>query len=488
MTSMRRVDSGWRHGRRAGAWLGAWAWTLLASGTPGLAQDLGVKAPAQAGPVAIVGATVHPVTGPAIAGGVVVIENGLISSVGPADGAALEALRARGVEIVEAQGKHVYPGLIGAYTHLGLEEISAVRATLDKAEVGAATPEVRAAVAVNPDSTLIPVTRSAGVLVVGVFPATSFDGQLAYFSGPGGFMPGRASVMRLDGWTWEDMTVVPDAGLSINWPQARPITAWWMNKTAAEQQKDIDRATRAIEAMVAGARAYIDERRADAALPTDIRYEAMRGIFAGAEGDKDRRPVFILASDAEQIAQAVAFTRKHGLRCVIVGGFDAPRCAELLKETGTGVIVTGTMRFPKRDDSAYDEAFTLGSRLEALGVNWAMASGEIAAHERNLPMSAAMAVAHGLDHDAGVAAITIRPARLLGIADRYGSLEPGKSGTLIVTDGDILEVATRVERAFIDGRAINLNDKQKTLAEKYREKYRQADAKGGDEEKGGGAR
>ncbi|MBY0263532.1 MAG: amidohydrolase family protein, partial [Phycisphaerales bacterium] len=445
--------------------------TAIALAGSAFAQDLGVKAPPQAAPVAIVGAAVHPVTGPVIERGVVVLENGLIASVGPVDGAAVDALRARGVTIVEAVGKRVYPGLIGAYTQLGLEEISAVRATLDKAEVGAATPEVRAAVAVNPDSTLIPVTRSAGVLIAGVFPATSFDGQLAYFSGPGGFMPGRASVMRLDGWTTEDMTIVPDAGLSINWPQSRPITAWWMNKSAEDQQKDIDRATRAIESMVAGARAYLDERKGgakDGKLPTDIRYEAMQGIFADPAKPEGQRPVFIHAGDAEQITQAVTFSQKHGLKCVIVGGFEAPRCAELLKKTGTGVIVSGTMRFPRRDDSAYDEAFTLAARLEAAGVQWCMASGEIAAHERNLPLNAAMAVAHGLKHEVGVEAITIRPARLLGIADRYGSIEAGKSATLIVTDGDILEVATRVERAFIDGRAIDLSDKQKVLAEKYR--------------------
>jgi imidazolonepropionase-like amidohydrolase len=464
---------------RLGAALGL-ACAGLASG-----QDLGVKAPPQEGPVAIVGATVHPVSGPPIAGGVVVIEQGVIASVGPADGPAIDALRARGVRIVEATGKRVYPGLIGAYTHLGLQEILAVRATLDTGEVGGATPEVKANSAVNPDSTLLPVARSGGVLVAGVFPATSFDGQLAYFSGPGGFMPGRASVMRLDGWTWEDMTVLDDAGLVVNWPQGRPITAWWMNRSADEQQRDIDQATAAIDAMFAGARAYIDQRAGASGspgspgpagapptpLPTDIRYEAMRSLW----GDKPR-PVFVLANDYDQIHQAVAMMQRHKVRCVIVGGLDAPACAELLKSTGTGVIVAGVNRFPKREDSAYDEPYTLAARLEAAGIEWCMASGETAANERNLPLAAAISVAHGLSHDAGVAAITLRPARILGIADRYGSIEPGKSGTLILTDGDILEVATRVQAAWIDGRSIDLTDKQKVLADKYRERYRQKDA------------
>jgi imidazolonepropionase-like amidohydrolase len=281
-------------------------------------------------------------------------------------------------------------------------------------------------------------------------------------------MPGRASVIRLEGWTPAEMTVVEDAGLVVGWPMARPVTAWWMDKSEEDQRKDQTKARRLIEDTLDAAKAYA-AASAGADRPADIRLEAMRGLFAA--DPKAARPALILANEYDQIQQAVLACAARGVRCIIVGGRDAPLAAPLLKEHGAAVIVDGTIKFPKRDDSPYDDAYTLPARLEAAGVRWCLASGDGTPHERNLPYSAAMAVAHGLDHDAGVRSITLSAAEVLGIADRYGSLDKGKSATLIVTDGDVLEVSSNVRRAFIDGRAIDLSDKQKALREKYRRKY-----------------
>lgn len=472
-----------------GRWPRVGAVALAAAMTSGAqAQDLGVKAPPQTGPVAIVNARVHPVSGPVIERGYVAFENGVITALGSMDGLDALAAGARqridgpGVMTIDAAGKRVYPGLFVPYTQLGLVEIAAVRATLDYGEVGFASPEVRAVVSVNPDSALIPVARSNGVLLAGVFPLSNPSGLINYFAGPGGLVPGRPGVIRLDGWTWEDMTVLDDAGLVMNWPQARPIEAWWMDKSVEEQQKEIDERVRLLDEFFTQARAYHEVRKNpdDAAkLPTDLRFEGMRGVLGvGGEGSDgvSRRPVFVLANDVDQITQAVLFCVRHNVRCVLVGGHDAPLCADLLKRHGVGVIVPGTIRFPKRDDSPYDEAYTLPARLEAAGIEWCLASGEEAAHERNLPYAAALAVAYGLDPDAAVRSITLSPARMLGVADRYGSLEVGKSATLIVTTGDVLEIVTNTTEAFIDGRAIDLRNKQTELERKYREKYRQADA------------
>lgn len=457
------------------------------------AQDLTHKAPPQSRPVAIINATIHPVSEPAIEQGFILFDQGVIRGIGTVG--SMDAAKIKSDEwlIIDAKDKHVYPGLIASYTQLGLTEISAVRAMNDIAETGVATPEVRACVAVNPDSTLIPVTRSNGVLIAGVFPQTGNGGV-----GGTPFMPGRASAMRLDGWTWEGMTIRDDVGLVINWPQARPISTWWMDKSPEEQQKQINRQRQAIEDMVAGAKAYLAAKEKDPSLPRDLRYEAMKGIFGTGPGSRvsglganqaqnpasaapeprnpnpdTRLPLFIQANDYDQITQALAFCEKHGLKCVIVGGNDAPLCADALKRAGASVLVQGPIRFPKRDDSAYDEPFTLGARLEEAGIPWCMASGEEAAHERNLPYAAALSAAYGLSPDAALRSITINAAKVLGIDDKYGTLEADKSATLFIADGDILEVATNVEQAFIDGRSIDLSDKQKALAEKYREKYKQ---------------
>ena len=430
------------------------------------AQDLVAKAPAQSEPIVIENATVHTITGDTIENGYVYFKAGVIEAVGKAPLPRF----AEQVRIVDGTGKHVYPGLIAPYSQIGLIEIAAVRATLDMGEVGTGTPEVRAAVAVNPDSSILPVTRSNGVLLAGVFPKTSMSGQLAYFSGPGGLFPGRASVMRLEGWTWEDMTALDDAGLIINWPFPRPVDAWWMNKSRDEQQKEIDRSIKSIDDLLTSARAYA---AGPADQPKDLRFEAMRSILPTFKGPGGQRPVYIEANDYDAIEQGVAMCVKHGLRCVIIGGRDAAMCADLLKRHQVSVIVEGAFRFPKRDDSPYDEGYTLPARLESAGVNWCLSSGEEAANERNLPYAAAMAVAHGLNPKIALEAITIRPAKLLGVADKYGSIEVGKSATLVLVDGDILEITSNVTKAFLDGRSIELVDKHKALAEKYREKYRQ---------------
>ncbi|MBX3404889.1 MAG: amidohydrolase family protein [Phycisphaeraceae bacterium] len=439
---------------------------MLAAGRAA-AQDLGRKAPAQAEAVVIHGATVHTVSGQTLTNSWVYFREGKVVGLGPGPMPRF----ASPPRMIDGTGKHVYPGLVTPYSQLGLTEIQAVRATLDISESGQATPEVRAVVAVNPDSTLIPVTRSNGVLIAGVFPQVSLGGLSSFFEGPGGLMPGRAGVIRLEGWTYEDMAVMEDAGLVVNWPQSRPISAPWMDRSDDEQTGDADRALRTLDALFTGARSYAAARAADASLPTDLRFAAMQALFAPGAA---QRPVFAVCNDAEQIRSAVSFCQKHGVRCVIVGGRDAEACADLLKRHDIPVIISGgTARFPRRDDMNYDDPYTLPARLEAAGVRWALANGDDTAHERNLPYAAALAVAHGLAPDAAIRGITLSAAQILGIGDRYGSLEAGRSATLFIADGDILEVSTNVEAAFIDGREIDMDDKHKALERKYREKYRQ---------------
>lgn len=446
-----------------------------------LAQDLGVKAPPQTRPVYIHNATIHTVSGDSIEAGGIVFEGGVITAVLPAGMTPAFAPGSNPIEI-DAEGLHVYPGLIAPYTQIGLTEIQAVRATLDFREVGAIAPEVRAAVAVNPDSTLLPVTRSSGILTAGVFPGTTYE--IFGDAGPRGLIPGRASVIRLDGWTWEDLAIFDDAGLVVNFPLTRPVVAWWMDEPPEGQSDNIQRAIAALDDAFRNAAAYRAARAANPDHPTDLRYEAMLRalppIVSPSATVPSQLPTFFIAGDLDQITGALAFAERHALRPVIVGARDADRCTAQLKAAGAGVIVESSYRMPKRDDSPYDELFTLPQRLEAAGIPWCFASGEEAAHERNLPYAAAMAVAYGLPPDAALRAVTLSPATILGVGDRLGSLDAGKAATLIVTDGHPLEVTTHVHLAFIDGRAIDLESKHTTLARKYLEKYRQLGLLGGD--------
>ncbi len=425
---------------------------VLLLGGAAFAQDLTHKAPPQTTTIVLTNANIHPVSGRAIADGFVVIKGGKIEALGAMndfDG----GLRDRS-EVIDCAGMRVYPGLISASSDIGLNEVGSVRATVDTTETGNLTPEVRAAVAVNPDSWHFPVARSNGVLTFGVRPS-------------GGSIPGRMSVLCADGWTWEDMTVAGDAGLLINWPNVRPSSAWWMNQSEEEQLKRSREAVQAIDDAFNGAEAYFAAREADDATPYSIRFDSMGPALRGES------PVYLSAQELDQIRSAVTWATDRGLKPIIVGGRDAHLCTDFLTRHDVGVIVTGTLRMPRRSDAAYDEAFTLPAALEDAGVKWCLASTGGSSNDRNLPYHAAMAVAYGLNREAALRSITLSAAELLGVEDRLGSIEPGKDATLIVTTGDPLEMATRVEFAFIEGRRIDLSNKQTDLAKKYREKYRQ---------------
>lgn len=423
----------------------------LGAASTASAQDLGHKAPPQSMPIAITNATIHPMSSPTIEHGFILFNEGIIAEVGAGD-----RVFAANTRVIDAEGKHVYPGLIAPVTQLGLTEIAALRQTDDRNEVGNVTPEVRACVAVNPDSTLIPVTRANGIMTFGAFPIR-------------GAIPGRVSIMSTDGWTWQDMAIEEDAGLAINWPSMRPSNNWWADEPDARQFERIQERIDEIDEIFQQAISYRDSGQS----PRDVRLESMLGVLPGADGEEPANPVFISANDVDQINAAVTWATDLGLRTVIVGGNDAPLAAELLRMHDIPVIITGTQRFPKRNDSPHDDAYTLPIELSDLGIRWCMASSDDTAHERNLPYNVAKAVAFGLDHEAGLRALTLDTASILEIDDRLGSLEARKSATLIVTNGSPLEMTTNPIMAFIDGREISLESKQSELAEKYREKYRQ---------------
>jgi len=250
--------------------------SCLALATPlaAHAQDLGHKAPPQDHTVYITGATIHTVSGDTIENGGIIFEDGRITSILP-DGMVTGF--APGTEVIEidAAGLHVYPGLISPYSQLGLTEIDAVRATQDMSETLSMTPEVRAAVAVNPDSTLLPVTRSNGILLAGVFPTASLS-----LSGPEplGLIPGRAALIRLDGWTTEDMAVVPDAGLVVNFPLSRPIRAWWMEEEEGDQTSGYDKAIEVLDEFFDNAPAR--RNAASCATPSNTATSYRRGSRA----------------------------------------------------------------------------------------------------------------------------------------------------------------------------------------------------------------
>lgn len=411
---------------------------------------LGGAAPAPR-PIAIVGATVHTMDGDALPGATVLLKDGRIAAVGrrvdlPAD-----------AERIEAAGRHVYPGFIDADSVLGLTEIGSVPGTEDTREAGLVNPSLRPEIAVNPDSELIPVTRANGVLH-------------ARIAARGGLVNGTSTLIRLDGWTWAEMTVAAPLALQVEWPLMRIDRRPEARARAKEQEERRDERLRALDEAFAAARTYVRARDAAArgeapALRADARWEAMRPVVEG------KIPVIVDANELDQIEAALGWAEKEGVRLIVSGGADAWRIAETLARRKIPVILGGTLELPTRSWEPYDAAFTRAARLHAAGVAFCLSnggSGFDAANSRNLPYQAAMAEAFGLPHEEALRSITRYPAEILGVGDRLGTVAPGRSGSLILTDGDPLDIRTQVLRAWIDGHEIDLSSRHTRLYEKYR--------------------
>lgn len=418
--------------------------TALVAALP--AQDLTRRAPPQTKPVAIEHATLHRIVHAPIEDGTILFTDGKIMALGPAAEVELPVE----CERIDGRGLHVYPGLIAPYTQLGLVELGQVRATIDHSELGEFTPEVRAAVAVNPDSTVIPVTRSNGVLIAGVFPQ-------------GTAIPGRAAVIQLEGWTWEEMALVPDAGLVVDWP-AIPVLPRAEEDVRKKAREAALARRAAIDAEFSAARASLAARRSGADVPLDVRHAAM------ARAIESDTALFLAADDAEEISSGVHWAISRGMRPILLGGREADLCLELLRHHDVPVILRGVHRLPRRDDSPVDEPFRLPAMLHEAGVRFCLGNAEEFYNARNLPHEAGTAVAHGLPAAAALRAITLSAAEILGIADRAGSLAPGKDATLFVSDGDPLEITTQVRLAFIQGKRLDLTNKQLELYDKYRDR------------------
>ena len=411
--------------------------------------------PEQRQTVALVGGTIHPITSPPIEDGVLIFSSGRITSIGKKVKVPTDAKR------INLKGKHVYPGLFDAHTNIGLVEINAVRATRDFQETGRINPNVKVEVAVNPDSEIIPVTRSNGILL-----AVSAPG--------GGLISGRSAVMQLDGWTYEEMTLHANASLYINWPNMTPVVDFHEERSAEQQSKDRDEALSKLSEFFADARAYQKARNFDGnQQPFDTRLDAMIPVLAGDI------PVVVRADEIQQIQSAVTFAVRENVKLIIHGGYDAPHCDRLLKKHDIPVIVSAVYRLPRHRGDDYDAAYTLPERLRKAGVKFCISgSGRFgASNARNLPYHAATAAAYGLPEDEALKSITIYPAQILGVADRVGSIEVGKDATLFISDGNPLETTTHVKAAFIQGRTVDLSNRHKMLWKKYREKYRRLEGK-----------
>jgi imidazolonepropionase-like amidohydrolase len=408
-------------------------------------------------------ATVHPVSGPSMQNASVLVVDGRIAEIG-------QKVAPKGkVRIVEARGLHVYPGMIDSGSPIGLAEIASVRETVDTGELGDFNPQLRALIAVNPSSEHIPVVRANGITSVLVTPGTTGGGRGA---SAGSLISGQASLMHLDGWTWEEMEIRRSAAMQMAWPviqmpRGRGVDVEALlpglaarRTTFAEARRNQQQQVQKIQDFFDAARRYQKAKAAGESIQPDLRYEAMIPVLEG------RQPLMIFAAREREIREALDFAARERLKIVLAGVRRPGKTLEDIAKRNVPVVLGTTFVSPLEEDDPYDEPFTLPARLHQAGVKFAFASFGVQ-FARNLPYQAAQAVPFGLPYDEALKSVTLNAAQIWGIDSEYGSIEKGKYADLIVTDGDPLEVRTQVKMMFIKGMPVDLESKHTRLYKMY---------------------
>jgi imidazolonepropionase-like amidohydrolase len=415
------------------------------------AQSVIPNSPGVKPTVAIRNATIVPVTSAPIERGTIVFANGVITAIG-----ANVAIPA-GATIIDGSGLSVYPGMIDSGSTVGLIEIDSVPGTVDTAELGELNPNAQAAVAINPHSELIPVTRVNGVTHVVSTPA-------------GGIISGQSALIQLAGWTPAEMIVKAPAAMNIRFPRLRsaPLVDVPSDEDAEkERRKSYTRELDRLRDLFRDARAY---SKAAAARTSDAnvrRFDRDHVLEAHVPVVEGREPVVMHANLARDIKAALEFADEFQLKAILAGGHDVARVIPELKKRDVAVILGPILELPQREDDPYDLLFTNAKVLYDNGIRFAIQS--TSAHDtRNLPYHAASCAAFGLPKEEALKAVTIYPAQIFGVADRIGSLEVGKQASLILTDGDPLEIRTNVKRVFIGGEDIPMDSRHTLLYEKFR--------------------
>ena len=396
--------------------------------------------------IIIQGGTIHVGNGDVIQNGTIIIEGGQIKEIGPKK----EVKNGENVTVINAEGKHIYPGFINVNNTLGLREIDAVRATRDFKEAGLMNPHVRALIAFNTESKVIQTVRSNGVLISQATPR-------------GGRVSGQSAVMKLNGWNWEDASILNSDGIHINWPKT--FTYKWNGSGLdmienKNKLKEVDE----LQHLFSNAKSYqiSNEKK-------DVRLESLLPLLKGQSN------IYMHANLAKDIIESVKFAQKNGIkRIVIVGGKEAHLIPQFLKANNISVILDRVHSLPMYEGDPILTPYQIADILNKNEIKYCLSwTGDMEAmNSRNLPFGAGSTIAYGVPYEQAVSSITLNTAKIIGIDQQYGSLEKGKSATLIISEGDALDMRTNnILHAFIDGDKVDLNNHQRELNKKYSKKY-----------------
>jgi imidazolonepropionase-like amidohydrolase len=355
---------------------------------------------------------------------------------------------------INCSGQHIYPGFIAPNSIIGISEIDAVRSTRDFAEVGNFNAHVRACIAYNTDSKIIPTLRTNGILFAQTTPRA-------------GMVCGSSAVMQLDAWNWEDAAINADDGIHINFPT---MNTWdWNNEAQELSSKKDEKFQKSLEEL----NDFFDKALAYHAVAQheelNIRYAAMKGVLNGSKN------LYVHVNKAKDILMAIDFVVKKGIKkAVFVDAKDAWKVAKQLKAANISVILNAVHDLPESTDEDIDLPYKTPYLLQKEGVLFCLAyiDDNSGGRYRNLSFLAGTAAAHGLSKEEALQSITGNAAKILGVDQYIGTLETGKSASLIISSGDALDMAgNNILYAFIDGRKIDLDNHQKQLHKKFADKF-----------------
>jgi len=395
-----------------------------------------------------INATVHIGDGTKFLEGAVGFDNGLISYVGT----TTEVRRNLYEEVIDVEGMHIYPGFIAPNSTLGLQEIGSVRATRDQREIGDINPHIRSLTAFQTESDITTTVRTNGILIAQITPRGSFVG-------------GQSSVVHFDGWNWEDALIRESDGVHVYWPRMyeRDHTGKLLSlKERGLYKKRVE----SLEGYLNQAKAYQNRANEE---DVDLRLQAFSKLL------KNEMNLYVHAQTAKQMTAAISLKRKYNIeKMLIVGGRESHLITNLLKENNVGVMVGRLHDLPWNDYDDLDLPYKLPKILQDAGVKWCFENaGDMEQmNSRNLPFYAGTAIAYGLEYEQAVAGLTLNTAEMIGVSTKYGSLQVGKSATLIISKGDALDMMTNnIISAYIDGRSLELTNRQIGLYKKFKKKY-----------------
>jgi imidazolonepropionase-like amidohydrolase len=400
--------------------------------------------------IALLNGTTHVGNGKVIEGSLVVINKDKIETVSETKGLKLDY---RSFDtVIDLAGKHIYPALINANNVLGLHDAEAVRATVDFREVGGLNPHVRALIAYNTDNLIIPTIKTNGVLYSQVTPR-------------GGLISGSSSIMALEGWNWEDAVLKADDGIHLNFPKMI-VTKLTEDEVSRNANKKYDEEINSLYKFFTDAWAYCNE---PSGTEKNIRFEAMRSVLNGTAN------LYLHIDRYKDIISAINFCKKFKIaKPVIVGGKESYLATAELWKNKIPVMLNRINDLPDYTDDEVDIVYRLPYLLEKDSVLYCIQmEGDMeAAQSRNLPFNAGEACAYGITKEQALSSISLSPAKILGIDKQLGTIEEGKLASLVVSDGDILDMkSNNVILAYISGKTINLKNQQTELYSKYKNKY-----------------